>query len=91
MTNIVNHQIKLAGRPVGLPKSSDWEHAEAAVPNLEDGQILIHTRFISVDPAMRSWMNDITTYLPLLQLGEVMRAYMVGQVISSRNPAFTEG
>lgn len=91
MANIVNHQIRLAGRPVGLPKASDWEFAEAAVPDLEDGQILIHTRFISIDPAMRSWMNDMTTYLPPLQLGEVMRAYLVGQVIASRNPAFTEG
>jgi NADPH-dependent curcumin reductase CurA len=91
MTNIVNRQIRLAARPVGLAKSSDWEIGETYVPELEDGQILIRTRFISVDPAMRSWMNDVETYLPPLQLGAVMRAYMVGKVTASRNPAFAVG
>ena len=91
MTNIVNHQITLAGRPVGLPKSSDWELAEAPVPDLEDGQVLVKVHYISVDPAMRGWMNDRDTYVPALKLGEVMRAFTVGEVIASQNSAFATG
>ena len=91
MTNIVNHQITLAGRPVGLPKSSDWELAEAPVPDLEDGQVLVKVHYISVDPAMRGWMNDRDTYVPALKLGDVMRAFTVGEVIASQNSAFAAG
>ena len=54
MTNIINHQIRLAGRPVGLPKSSDWEFTEAQLPDLQDGQVLVKIHYISVDPAMRA-------------------------------------
>ena len=91
MPNIVNHQIRLAGRPVGLPKSSDWQFTEAAVPDLEAGQVLVKIHYISVDPAMRGWMNDRETYVPALKLGEVMRALTVGEVIASENPAFATG
>ncbi|MDA0229399.1 MAG: NADP-dependent oxidoreductase [Proteobacteria bacterium] len=91
MSNIVNHQIRLAGRPVGLPKSSDWQFTEAAVPDLEAGQVLVKIHYISVDPAMRGWMNDRETYVPALKLGEVMRALTVGEVIASENPAFATG
>jgi hypothetical protein len=91
MSNIVNHQIRLAGRPVGLPKSSDWEFTEATVPDLEAGQVLVKIHYISVDPAMRGWMNDRKTYVPALKLGEVMRALTVGEVIASENSAFATG
>ena len=91
MSNIINHQIRLAGRPVGLPKSSDWEFTEAAVPDLEIGQVLVKIHYISVDPAMRGWMNDRETYVPALRLGDVMRALTVGEVIASQNPIFATG
>ncbi len=91
MTNIINHQVKLAGRPEGLPKSSDWQFAEAGVPDLEDGQVLVKIHYISVDPAMRAWMNDQDSYLPALKLGDVMRALTVGEVVVSENPAFATG
>ena len=91
MSNIINHQIRLAGRPVGLPKSSDWEFTEAAVPDLEAGQVLVKIHYISVDPAMRGWMNDRETYVPRLKLGDVMRALTVGEVIASQNSAFATG
>lgn len=91
MSNIINHQIRLAGRPVGLPKSSDWEYTEAAVPDLEAGQVLVKIHYISVDPAMRGWMNDRETYVPSLRLGDVMRALTVGEVVASQNPVFATG
>ena len=49
MTNIINHQVKLAGRPEGLPKSSDWQFTETEVPDLRDGQVLVKIHYISVD------------------------------------------
>ncbi len=91
MTNIINHQVKLAGRPEGLPKSSDWQFTETEVPDLRDGQVLVKIHYISVDPAMRGWMNDRDTYVPALKLGDVMRALTVGEVIASQNPAFATG
>ena len=91
MTNIINHQIRLAGRPVGLPKSSDWEFTEAQLPDLQDGQVLVKIHYISVDPAMRAWMNDQDSYVPVLKLGAVMRVLTVGKVIASKNPAFAAG
>jgi len=89
--NLVNHQIRLAGRPVGLPRSSDWELTETQVPDLQDGQVLVKVHYISVDPAMRGWMNDRETYVPALKLGDVMRALTVGEVVASQNAAFTTG
>ena len=77
MTNITNRQIRLAGRPVGLPKPSDWEFAETDVPDLRDGQVLVKIHYISVDPAMRGWMMDRESYVPALKLGAVMRAFTI--------------
>ncbi len=91
MTNITNHQVRLAGRPEGLPKSSDWQFTETEVPDLRDGQVLVKIHYISVDPAMRGWMNDRDTYVPALKLGDVMRALTVGEVVASQNPAFAAG
>lgn len=91
MTNIVNRQIRLVGRPEGLPKSSDWEMTEVPVPDLQDGQVLVKNHYISVDPAMRGWMNDQDTYVPALKLGSVMRALTASEVVASQNPAFAVG
>lgn len=91
MSAIVNHQIKLAARPVGLPKDSDWELDEAPVPEPGAGEVLVKQRYISVDPAMRGWMNGRATYVPALPLGAVMRALTVGEVVASNNESFAVG
>jgi NADPH-dependent curcumin reductase CurA len=91
MTKIINHQVRLAARPVGLPKSSDWQFTEEEVPALKDGELLVRNHYISVDPAMRGWMNDADTYVPRLPLGEVMRAFTVGEVVDSRNGDYAAG
>ncbi len=91
MTNITNRQIRLAGRPVGLPTASDWELTEEPVPDLREGQVLVKVHYISVDPAMRGWMMDRESYVPPLKLGDVMRALTVGEVIASQNPNLGPG
>ncbi|MEO9102054.1 MAG: NADP-dependent oxidoreductase [Burkholderiaceae bacterium] len=88
---VSNTQIRLAARPVGLPKASDWQHTSEPVPELQDGGVLVETLALSLDPAMRGWMNEGKSYIPPVGIGEVMRAGGVGRVIASRNPGFTEG
>jgi NADPH-dependent curcumin reductase CurA len=74
MSTLTNRLYRLAARPVGLPKPSDWQYEEAAVPELQDGQLLVQTLYISLDPAMRGWMNEGKSYVPPVGIGEVMRA-----------------
>ena len=86
-----NRQIKLAARPVGLPKRTDWLFQSTPIPHPNEGEVLIKTHFISLDPAMRGWMNEGKSYIPPVQLGEVMRAGSAGEVIESRHPDFQKG
>ena len=91
MSTAINHQIRLAARPQGLPKDSDWEHTEEPVAEPGAGQVLVKTLYMSVDPAMRGWMNDRASYVPPLKLGDVMRALTVGEVMASNNDGFAVG
>ena len=88
---IVNHQFRLAARPVGLPKRSDWNFTQETVRELSDGELLIKILHISLDPAMRGWMNEGKSYVPPVEIGQVMRAGAVGKVVSSKNPKFAAG
>ena len=88
---VVNHQVRLAARPVGNPKRSDWAFTEEPVGEPAEGGILVKVLQISLDPAMRGWMNEGRSYIPPVGLGEVMRAIGVGKVLASRNPAFAAG
>jgi NADPH-dependent curcumin reductase CurA len=82
----VNRQFKLARRPVGMVQRSDFEFAEAPVPEPAEGEVLVKILYISLDPAMRGWMNEGKSYVPPVGIGEVMRAGAVGRVIASRDP-----
>jgi NADPH-dependent curcumin reductase CurA len=88
---LVNHKFTLASRPVGMPKRKDWAYAEETVRELREGELLIKVLFISLDPAMRGWMNQSRSYVPAVAIGEVMRALAVGQVVASKNPLFATG
>ena len=88
---LVNHQIRLAARPVGLPKATDWSHTSEPVAEPDDGGVLVQTLALSLDPAMRGWMNEGKSYIAPVGLGEVMRAGGVGRVIASRNARFAVG
>ena len=81
----VNHQFRLAARPVGLPKPSDWNYAEEPVREPGDGEVLVKIQYISLDPAMRGWMNEGRSYIPPVGIGEVMRAFAAGEVIASND------
>lgn len=91
MSNSSNRQVCLASRPVGLPKPSDWTIINGAIPNIEPGEVLTKVRYISIDPAMRGWLNDSPSYIPPVGLGSVMRALTVGEIIESKNDAFQIG
>ncbi|MEL6986920.1 MAG: NADP-dependent oxidoreductase [Bacteroidota bacterium] len=87
-----NKQWLLAKRPVGLPEKDCWEIKETDVPELNDGEILIEHQYISLDPAMRGWMNKSKSYIAPIEIGDVMRAGSVGKVIKANNhPKFKEG
>ena len=83
----VNHQFKLASRPDGMVKREDFDYVEEAVPEPGDGELLVQIQYISLDPAMRGWMNEGRSYVP----PEVMRAATVGRVVKSNNPKFSVG
>ena len=88
---MTNTQIKLVKRPVGLPDSSTWSIEKMPVQPPEAGQFLIKHHYISLDPAMRGWMNDQRSYIPPIPLGDVMRAGTVGEIIESKHPGFAVG
>jgi NADPH-dependent curcumin reductase CurA len=87
----INQQFRLAARPVGLPKDSDWELASAPLPVLEPGWILVKVLYLSLDPAMRGWMNEGRSYMPPVAIGETMRAGGIGVVVESHSPRFAVG
>jgi NADPH-dependent curcumin reductase CurA len=87
----MNHAFKLAARPVGEPKRTDWDFVEEAEAAPGPGQFLVRISHISLDPAMRGWMNDVRSYVPPVRIGEVMRAGGVGRVIASNHDGFAVG
>jgi len=90
-TAVMNQQFRLAARPVGLPKASDWNFITEPVREARDGEIMVKTLYLSLDPAMRGWMNEGKSYIAPVGIGEVMRAGGVGKVIASKSPRFAVG
>ncbi|WP_426111545.1 NADP-dependent oxidoreductase [Massilia sp. PWRC2] len=86
-----NEQFRLAARPVGLPKPGDWQLTSAPLREIADGEIVVKTLYLSLDPAMRGWMNEGKSYIRPVAIGEVMRAGGVGVVVASRSPRFAVG
>lgn len=91
MAKQMNGQWRLKARPMGMVKESDFEYVEEPVPELGAGEFLIRNIYLAFEPAMRGWLNDVKSYVPPVQIGEVMRASAVGQVVESRNPDFQPG
>lgn len=88
---LVNHQIRLAARPSGLPTAADWQLTEEPVREAPEGGLLVKTLALSLDPAMRGWMNEGRSYIAPVGLGEVMRAGGIGVVMASKHPRFSAG
>ena len=87
----INKQWRLKARPVGAPDADTWEYTETELPTISDGELLIKIEYISMDPAMRGWLNDAKSYIPPVQIGEVMRAGTVGKVIESKHEKVAVG
>ncbi|MEO5793485.1 MAG: NADP-dependent oxidoreductase [Rhodoferax sp.] len=86
-----NHQIRLASRPKGLPTRANWSTTTEPVQPPAAGGVLVKVLSLSLDPAMRGWMNEGKSYIPPVGIGEVMRAGGVGVVVESQNPLFAVG
>ncbi len=87
----MNTQCRLAARPVELPKASDWTIVEEPKPVAAVGEFVVKVDYLSIDPAMRTWMNAGRSYVPPVEIGEVMRALGAGHVVESRHPKFAVG
>ena len=87
----VNHQVRLARRPSGLPVREDWSLSAEPAGVAEEGGVLVKTLCLSLDPAMRGWMNEGKSYIPPVGIGEVMRAGGIGVVVASKHGGFAEG
>jgi NADPH-dependent curcumin reductase CurA len=88
---LTNHQVRLAARPNGLPKESDWQFTDEPVQDPADGEFLVKTLMLSLDPAMRGWMNEGKSYIAPVGINEVMRAGGIGAVVASKNAKFAIG
>ena len=91
LSTLTNHQIRLAARPVGLPTRADWAFTTEAVAEPPSGAVVIKTLALSLDPAMRGWMNEGKSYIAPVGLGEVMRAGGIGVIVASKNDALAVG
>ena len=87
----MNRQITLASRPVGFPVPSDFKLVETPVPEPRDGEVLVRTAYLSVDPYQRGRMADRESYADPVAIGGVMEGGTVGRVVESRHPDVREG
>jgi len=86
-----NRQFRLAARPVGKIKPSDFDFTTAPTGTPGPGEALVRVQYLSLDPAMRGWLNDSRSYVPPVGIGEVMRALGVGRVVASQDPSIAVG
>ena len=91
MKREINRQFRLASRPVGDIKESDFEYREEPIPSPQEGEVLVRTIYLSLDPTNRIWMSDMEQYMPPVEIGEVMRGLIIGVVEESKNPNFQQG
>jgi NADPH-dependent curcumin reductase CurA len=90
-STLTNHQVRLAKRPEGAATRDNWQFTTEPVGEPAEGGVLVKTLSLSLDPAMRGWMNEGKSYIAPVEIGAVMRAGGIGRVTASRNPAFAIG
>ena len=91
MSTIINRRITLAARPVGVPKPTDFAAVDEPVASPSDGEMLLRTVYLSLDPYMRGRMNDVKSYVPPVQIGQTMEGGAVSVVEESRHPEYSAG
>lgn len=89
--NLVNRQVVLKERPLGIPQAAHFDIRAAPVPEPKEGEVLVRNLYLSVDPAMRGWVNAAANYSDPVAIGEVMRSFAAGRVVASRDPRYPEG
>lgn len=89
--NDTNIQYVLQKRPIGIPEPDTWLRKSLPISKIKAGEILVKHHYISIDPAMRGWMNDNKSYIEPVAIGEVMRAGAIGKVVASKNERFKVG
>lgn len=88
----MNKQLLFVKRPTGDADASTWSLVSNPIPKIKEGEVLIQQHYVSLDPAMRGWMNEAKSYIPPMEINSVMRAGSVGQVIEANNhPEFKVG
>lgn len=87
----INRQVRLKSRSSGIPQAEHFEIVNASVPEPRENEVLVRNIYLSVDPAMRGWISDVTSYMEPVPVGAVMRARAVGRVEVSRHPDFRPG
>jgi len=87
----MNKQLIFVKRPEGLPDASTWTLKTNPVPTISDGEFLVQTHYVSLDPAMRGWMNDSKSYIEPIAIGDVMRSGSIGKIIKSKHSEFNVG
>ena len=87
----MNKQLLFVKRPEGEADASTWSLEQHPIPEISDGQILVKQHYVSLDPAMRGWMNDARSYIAPMEIGSVMRAGSVGEVVATKHPKFEVG
>ncbi len=91
MPDLSNRQVVLRRRPTGLLAPGDTELISGPAPELAEGEALLRTTYVGLDAAVRTWLNDQQGYLPPVQLGEVIRAAGIGEVVATRCASFDVG
>ena len=86
-----NAQVILKSRPQGIPQAEHFEVVQSALAPIEAGQFLVRNEFLSVEPAMRGWVNAAANYSDPVPVGGVMRSFAAGTVVASRHPGYAEG
>ncbi len=86
-----NRQVILKSRPLGVPQAEHFALVDAPLPGLQPGELLVRNDFLSVDPAMRGWVNAAANYSDPVAIGAVMRSFAAGHVVASRHPLYAEG
>jgi NADPH-dependent curcumin reductase CurA len=91
VNNNRNRQVILKSRPADIPQADNFEIIESDVPDLRDGEMLVHNVYLSVEPAMRGWVSNVANYSEPVRFGEVMRSFAAGEVLQSAHPDFKPG
>jgi NADPH-dependent curcumin reductase CurA len=86
-----NKEIRLASRPAGMPTPENFQFVDSEVPQLNEGEVLVRTLYISVDPYLRGRMREGRSYVPPFKVGQVIESGGVGEVVESRSPKFQPG